>query len=108
MGDATTQAVIAAVGLNLGVGFLLGLAAGYALKKIAKLALIIAGLLILALLVLEYKGFITVDYTLLERFTAKVLEWLKLELAGLVGFVSSNVPFAGGFLAGFALGLKKG
>lgn len=102
------ESVLTALGLNLGAGFLLGLAVGYALKKIAKLALLIGGFIVLTILVLNYKGIIIVNYDILKQVTEEILRWLKMEVSGLVTFINTSVPFAGGFMAGFIIGLKKG
>jgi len=99
---------LTALGLNLGVGLVMGLAVGYALKKIAKLFLLLGGLLLLILVVLAYKGVITVNYEIIEEYTRYVLDKLKLEVTGLVSYMNTSLPFAGGFMAGFLIGLKKG
>ena len=106
--NASINTILAALGLNLGVGFLLGFAVGYALKKIAKLALIILGFIILVILFLHYKGIIVVNYDILAQTTSEILQIVKSKLSGLIGFIGVNVPFAGGFMAGFIIGLKKG
>ena len=48
------------------------------------------------------------NYEALEHIATEILHSLKLEITGVLGFIYTNVPFAGGFLTGFLLGLKKG
>ncbi len=104
----TLETVLTALGLNLGAGFILGFAVGYALKKIAKLVLIVGGLIVLILVYLHYKGIIVVNYAILQQVTEEILRKLRMEVSGLLSFINTSIPFAGGFTVGFILGLKKG
>lgn len=92
---------------QLGAGGILGFLAGYAIKKVVKIAAVIAGLFALALIYLGYTGVISVNYEKLTEAT----EGLIGDLGGASQWVSpiiANLPFAGSFVAGAALGLKKG
>jgi len=93
---------------QLGFGAISGFAVGYAFKKVLKLTLIISGLLILALMYLQWQGILNVNY---EELFQKVEGWIKGmmgEGSTIVSQAVANLPFAAAFLAGFALGLKKG
>ena len=93
---------------QLGVGFILGLLVGYAIKKLAKVIAVIVGLIILLLLYAEYKGLVRIEYSTLERYARIILERLKLEITGFKTYIISHVPFYASFIVGLALGLKKG
>lgn len=93
---------------QLGFGAIAGFAVGYAFKKVLKLTLIIVGLLILALIYLQWQGILNVNY---EELIRKVEEWIRGfmgEGTSIISQVVANLPFAAAFLAGFALGFKKG
>ena len=61
---------------TVGGGFLAGALAGYALKKIMKIAAVIVGLLIAALAYLEYQRIIQVDWTLIQAASQSGITWL--------------------------------
>ena len=99
--------VISPIIYQLGAGGILGFVAGYAIKKLLKILAVIAGLFALALIYLGYTGIISVNY---EKLT-EAIEGLMGDLGGASQWVSpivANLPFAGSFLVGAALGLKKG
>ena len=84
---------------------MLGFLAGYALKKILKVVMVLAGLFVLGLLGLSYMGIITVNFAALEDVVRRGVE-------GLAGWspdaLTQVIPLSGGFILGFILGLKKG
>jgi len=93
---------------QLGGGGLIGFAVGYAVKKLFKLLLVAAGLGLFGLLYLSYKGYVTVDW---EKLGLAVKGWSEKLLGGSSGWLEAltgNLPFAGAFLVGLALGLKSG
>ncbi|MFZ0512605.1 MAG: FUN14 domain-containing protein [Candidatus Nitrosopolaris sp.] len=61
---------------TLGGGFLAGALAGYALKKVIKLAAVIVGMFIAALAYLEYQRIIQVDWTSLQALSQSGITWL--------------------------------
>lgn len=89
---------------QLGLGGVGGYLTGYALKKMAKLLALFVGLVFLGLQYLAHIGIIQINYDKLvlfvEQFTGKA--------SGLATFLFSNLPFGVSFLAGSALGFKKG
>ncbi len=101
------MSVIPPVVYQLGIGGIGGFIAGYALKKLLKIVVIIAGLFVLALVYLSYKGILTVNYEELGNLVSGALgltgqapEWITLIVA--------NLPFAGAFGLTFFLGFKTG
>ena len=99
--------VLSPIVYQLGAGGILGFIAGYAVKKLLKLLAVIAGLFAVALIYLGYTGIISVNY---QKLT-EAIEGLMGGLGGASQWVSpiiANLPFAGSFVVGAALGLKKG
>ncbi len=92
---------------QLGVGGIIGLCIGYALKKVAKIVAAIIGLFTLGLLYLQTKGLITVDWLGVEAWGNTALGQLA-QMEGDLGVVLANLPFAGGAIVGLGIGLKMG
>lgn len=89
---------------QLGMGGVGGYLTGYAFKKIGKVLAIFSGLAFLCLQYLAYHGIIEVDYDKLVL----LIEQLTGKASGLATSVLSNLPFGASFVAGFALGFRKG
>jgi uncharacterized membrane protein (Fun14 family) len=107
---------------SAGGGFLFGAVAGYAIKKVMKIAAIVIGLFIVGLSYLSYRGWINVKWMEIENATKTTLT----NVAGQVGHVLNNtasqfaahstaveaadLPVAAvfGFMPGLILGLRKG
>ncbi len=92
---------------QLGVGGIVGLSIGFALKKIAKIAAAIIGLFSLGLIYMETQGMITVDWLGVEAWGNTALSGLG-QAEGALGAFLANLPLAGGAVVGFALGIKWG
>jgi len=92
---------------QLGVGGVIGLCIGYALKKVAKLVAVILGLFSLGLIYLESQGLISVDWLGVEAWGNTALSSLS-EMEGILGTILSNLPLAGGILIGFGIGVRMG
>jgi uncharacterized membrane protein (Fun14 family) len=94
----------------LGFGGVAGAIVGYTAKKVTKLAAILLGCLFILIQVLVYVGFITVDWTVVQGAAEGM--WTDASghtLADRAWHVlTANLPFGGGFVAGFALGFKMG
>jgi uncharacterized membrane protein (Fun14 family) len=71
---------------SAGGGFLFGAVAGYAIKKVMKIAAIIIGLFVVGLSYLSYKGWIDVKWIEMENATKVTLT----NVAGQVGHALSN------------------
>ena len=93
---------------QLGLGFVAGFIVGYAIKKIAKVLAIILGLLFLGLMYLMWKGIIEINFDALRQFIMSNLHGVEAGLSELVGWIGGVLPWAGSFVVGFAIGLKKG
>ena len=92
---------------QLGVGGIIGLSIGFALKKIAKIAAAVIGIFSLGLIYMESKGMITVDWLGVETWGNTALAGLG-QAEGALGAFLANLPIAGGAVVGFALGIKWG
>ncbi len=92
---------------SLGFGGLAGLVVGYTAKKLTKLAALLLGALFIALQLLVYFGFVTVDWGAVEEAAKPALadETLRNQAWEVL---TGNLPFAGGFGVGFAIGFKGG
>ncbi len=95
---------------QLTFGGLAGFATGYALKKIGKVLAVILGIGFLSLQLLAYAGYIQIDWTRIQQDVDPLLDQARLQglWNQLLEVLTFNLPFAGGFTAGFVLGLKRG
>jgi uncharacterized membrane protein (Fun14 family) len=99
--------IITPVVYQLGLGAVGGFVVGFALKKIAKLFIVLIGIFVIALLYFSTSGVISINYSALWSTIAGWLGGAGQAASWLVGLVSL-VPFIGSFLVGFLLGLKIG
>jgi uncharacterized membrane protein (Fun14 family) len=95
---------------QLGVGLVAGFAAGYALKKVGKLLAVAVGLLFVVVQVLAWQGFLTVNWGEVEARVDPLLEVDSLESGwrALVDVLTYNLAFAGAFVPGLILGIRRG
>jgi uncharacterized membrane protein (Fun14 family) len=95
---------------QISFGALAGFATGFALKKIGRVALVIFGLLFIAVQGLAYLGVVQIDWLRIQSFADPMLKRESLEgfFNSLVRILTNNVPFAGAFIPGFLLGLRFG
>jgi uncharacterized membrane protein (Fun14 family) len=95
---------------SLGFGGVAGLAVGYTAKKLTKLLALLLGCAFILLQLAVYEGFITVNWDAVQGAATHV--WSDPQGATLADrlwdILTANLPFGGGFVAGFALGLKLG
>ena len=95
---------------SMGFGGAAGLAVGYTAKKLTKLLALGLGLTFILVQVLVYEGFITVNWGTVQTTAEQV--WSDphgMTLADrALDILTANLPFGGGFVAGFALGFKLG
>jgi uncharacterized membrane protein (Fun14 family) len=106
---------------SAGGGFLFGAVAGYAIKKVMKIAAVIVGLLVAGLAYLSYRGWIDVKWTEMENATRSTLASVTTQAIHTLNdtasqFVThstssaSGLPLAAGigFLPGVIFGFKRG
>jgi uncharacterized membrane protein (Fun14 family) len=99
--------IITPVVWQLGLGGVGGFIAGFALKKLTKLVIVVIGLFVLALLYLSIQGVININYAALWNTIANGLGAATGAASWVVGVVSV-LPFIGTFAVGFLLGFKIG
>jgi uncharacterized membrane protein (Fun14 family) len=95
---------------QISFGGLAGFATGYALKKVGRVALVIFGLLFIAVQVLAYYGVVQIDWLRIQSYADPLLKRESLQgfFNSLLRILTNNVPFAGAFIPGFVLGLRFG
>jgi uncharacterized membrane protein (Fun14 family) len=99
--------IITPVVYQLGLGAVGGFIVGFALKKIAKLFIVLIGVFVVALLYLSINGVISINYSALWNTIVSWLGGAGKAASWLVGLISI-IPFMGSFIVGFLLGLKIG
>jgi uncharacterized membrane protein (Fun14 family) len=106
---------------SVGGGFLFGAVAGYAIKKVMKVAAVVVGLFVAGIAYLSYKGWVDVKWTAMED-TSSTLTNASLQIVHALNntatqfashpstVAASGLPVAAmvGFVPGLMMGLKKG
>src|SRR5215831_6063134 len=98
-------------GIPLVGGGLLGFATGFAIRKIMKFAFIGLGLLVLVLAFLQYKHWISVNWTVTENQSSAILTHIANKIATVTQHMNHEIPIGVGvlgFMPGLVLGLYKG
>jgi uncharacterized membrane protein (Fun14 family) len=99
------------------LGGIVGFLIGYALKKIAKILAVIAGVFFAAILYFESNGIMNINWDKLQSITQSTvssLTGLITTTAGagnssaLLPVTSLGLPLTGSAAAGFAIGFMKG
>ncbi|HET7285075.1 MAG TPA: FUN14 domain-containing protein [Nitrososphaeraceae archaeon] len=107
---------------SAGGGFLFGAVAGYALKKVMKIAAVVVGLFVAGVAYLSYKGLIDVKWVAMENVTRSALTNASAEVVQALNNTAtqfaahpspvsaSGLPIAAaaGFVPGLLMGFKKG
>jgi uncharacterized membrane protein (Fun14 family) len=92
-------------------GSLLWFATGFAIRKIMKLVFIGLGLLMLVLAFLEYKHWISVNWTVAENQSSTIMTHIANKIATVTQHMNHELPIGVGvlgFMPGLVLGLYKG
>ena len=111
--DTEMDSMIQAAGPFVGqfaLGGVLGFAAGFAIKKVGKIVVIIVGLAFILLQVLAYYGIIEIDWAPIARWWHVVRREEAIESVWTVvrTILFANVAAFVGAVPGFVLGLKRG
>ncbi|HXX95597.1 MAG TPA: FUN14 domain-containing protein [Candidatus Bathyarchaeia archaeon] len=107
---------------SAGGGFLFGAVAGYAIKKVMKIAAVVIGLFVAGLAYLSYRGWVDVKWVAMEDASRSTLTNATEQIVNALNntatqFAShpsvaaaSGLPMAAafGFVPGLMMGLKKG
>ena len=103
-------------------GFLFGVVAGYAIKKVMKIAAVVIGLFVAGLAYLSYRGWVDVKWVAMEDVSRSTLTNATEQIVNALNnttthFAShpstlsvSDLPVAAifGFVSGLMMGFKKG
>ncbi|HZD36598.1 MAG TPA: FUN14 domain-containing protein [Nitrososphaeraceae archaeon] len=98
----------------IAVGGIAGFLAGYAIKKVIKIVLVIAGLMIVAYVALGYQNYVSVDWSKIEEAGSGLISNVSnTNLPGTEQSISSSIaafgiPLVGSLAGGFILGFIKG
>ena len=103
----TLSEILTPVVYELGLGAVGGFVVGFALKKIAKIFLIVIGIFIAALLYLGASDIISINFGALWEAIGSLLGGAGQAAGWLVGLIAI-IPFVGSFAVGFFLGFKLG
>ena len=92
---------------------------GYAIKKVLKIILIVAGLLVSTVYYLQYSGLVALNWAKVQEtvgslmsnfnnlnFNTPIIPGLGDQIFNALSH--SGIPLTGGFAAGFAFGFSKG
>ena len=107
---------------SAGGGFLFGAVAGYAIKKVMKLAAIVIGLFVVGLAYLSIRGWVDVKWAAMENASRSTLTNASEQIvhalnntatqfgSHLSAVATTGLPVAAmvGFVPGLMMGLKKG
>jgi uncharacterized membrane protein (Fun14 family) len=95
---------------QISFGGLAGFATGYALKKVGRVAIVIFGLLFIAVQLMAYFGVVKIDWLRIQSYADPLLKRESLEgfFNAVLRVLTNNLPFAGAFIPGFLLGLRFG
>ena len=108
--------------VSAGGGFLLGTVAGYAIKKVMKIAAVVIGLFVAALAYLSYRGWVDVKWAAIEDASKSTLTNASEQVIHVLNNTTtqlaahpttlgaSGLPIAAtfGFVPGLIMGIKKG
>ncbi|MGC2574333.1 MAG: FUN14 domain-containing protein [Candidatus Nitrosopolaris sp.] len=108
--------------LSAGEGFLFGAVAGYAIKKVTKIAAVIIGLFVAALAYLSYRGWVNVKSVAMENASKSTLTNASEDVVHVVNNTATQfashpsavyvlgLPIAAtfGFVPGLMMGFRKG
>jgi uncharacterized membrane protein (Fun14 family) len=95
---------------QLTFGGVAGFAAGYAVKKIGRFVAVILGLIFILVQVLASTGYISIDWTRVQKDTEPLLQQDNVKSAwdAMLAVLTNNLPFGASFTAGFLLGIRQG
>ena len=92
---------------DLSVGAVLGFATGVAIRAVGRVVLVVVGVLFISLQLLAYFELVSINWLRLQALTEPWLRQGSEQGAQWLGRVlTANLPFAGAFAAGLALGLR--
>ncbi len=98
---------LVAVAASLGTGGVLGWSAAYALKTVGRMLSCLLGIVFILLQVLAYYGVAEIHWDAVARLI-DVRQAAPAFFHALWKVLTYNLPFTGGFAAGFWLAMRRG
>jgi uncharacterized membrane protein (Fun14 family) len=97
---------------TIGGGFFTGLVTGWALKKVIKLAAVVVGLFLGALIYLQSQTILNINWNNLQSVSEAALSTIGNSITN-IGEISNimgnvGIPLTGSLSAGFVIGFMKG
>lgn len=95
---------------SMGLFGVLGVAVGYAVKKLIRLAGLIVGLIVGVVLVFSWLGWVAIDWNAVQSSADPLLSAAQDDAVrdSFLNALVADLPDAAGFTAGFLVGLKMG
>lgn len=100
------ELIVGPLASQLAIGGIAGFLVGFALKKVTKIALVLAGIFFITLVYLEYNQFITINYEQFELAINGFLQKAGINFA-VPSFLATNLPLLASFGGALAFGFKK-
>lgn len=94
--------------LQGGFGAFLGFSLGYASRFFLRFVLVGVGAFFAGVMLMEYLGWVTVEWERIGLAFDRFLEMGEAQLASVQGFFASRLPTVGVTIAGFWVGWRKG
>jgi len=91
----------------LGIGGVLGYCAGLAIKTVGKMIGCMIGLMFILMQVLAYYGVAQWHWEAVQRHTPQIQHAAHHAASGLWKVLTYNLPFTGGFGAGFYMAMRR-
>lgn len=97
---------------TIAIGLIAGLVVGFLSKKVSKLAIFFALLIVVLLQVAAYKGYINIDWLSWKDTAVEVVKNTvkntEISTDSIKVILMKNVPFSIAAIIGFVFGFKKG
>lgn len=90
-----------------GFSFFIGFGVGYAVRAFLKLTMLFVGLVALAIFLLQYGGFVTVQWDALDKSFETLMSSAKQQLSAFRSFITGSLPNAGLGALGLYAGFRK-
>lgn len=103
--NSAVSEAVAPILFQLGLGGIGGFFIGYAIKKVARVALVL-GMGALFLMFLVYLEVINVDFSGLDELVSTFIDTVNPALGSLTPLLT-NIPFISGLVMGVVIGFKK-
>ena len=105
--QAPGESELGPVFLKLGFSFFVGFAVGYAFRAFLKLTLIFVGVLLIALFLLSYAQWVTVNWDTMARTFEMFVDAVQADAQAFQSFVTGSLPQAGLASLGLVAGFKR-